>query len=169
MLAVNILVDNDKSLWAAKIDGGYVGCVKMDNYVCFTVEVFESALMAANKARNLQKNLKNGDNVKNSTENVKSPSKKPKKKVTYSQKLYTLGETQAMPLLRFQEVWVITKDDEYVRDCLDQKNKKLVSYTKDRDKAKFYSDHEVAKMNMRTLKNIVGPGFNLMRFFIENK
>lgn len=169
MLAADILVDSEKTLWTTKVDGGYIGCVKMDNYVCFTVEVFESALKAANKARNLQKNLKNSDNAKNNTENVKSSSKKPKKKVTYSQKLYTLGETQTMPLLRFQEVWVITKGDAYVLDCLDQKNKKLVSYTKDRDKARFYSDHEVAKMNMRTLKNIIGPGFNLMRFFIENK
>lgn len=169
MLAVNLLIDNDKALWTTKVDGGYVGCIKTDNFVCFTVEVFESALKAANKARNLQKNLKNSDNVKNSTKTVKSPSKKLKKKVTYSQKLYTLGETHTMPLLRFQEVWVITKDDVYVLDCLDQKNKKLVSYTRDRDKAKFYSDHEMAKMNMRTLKNIVGPGFNLMRFFIENK
>jgi hypothetical protein len=73
-----------------------------------------------------------------------------------------------MPLLRFQEVWVITKDDSFVSNCLDQKNKTLVTYTKNREEAKFYKDHEIAKMNMRTLKNVIGPGFNLMRLFIKN-
>ena len=74
-----------------------------------------------------------------------------------------------MPLLKFQEVWVITKGDTYVRDYLDKQKQSLVTYTTERGKAKIYKDHEEAKMNMRVLKNLIGPGFNLMRFFVENK
>lgn len=167
MLNANILVDQNKTVWTTKVEGGYVGCVKTNNYVCFTVEIFDSALKAANRARNLEKNLKN-NNTEDNIKNIKISGKTKKNKVTYPRKLYTLGETQTMPLLRFQEVWVITKDDSFVSNCLDQKNKTLVTYTKSREEAKFYKDHEIAKMNMRTLKNVVGPGFNLMRLFIKN-
>ena len=85
----------------------------------------------------------------------------------YAEKLYTLTEAEAMPLLQFQEVWVITKGDMYVRDCLDKENKRLVRYTTNRDSAKYYKDHEEAKMTMKVLKGVVGPGFDLKRFFTK--
>jgi hypothetical protein len=83
--------------------------------------------------------------------------------------LYTLDETKAMPLLRFQEVWVIIKDSMYVSDCLDRERKNLVSYTSNKEKAMYFTCHEKAKMTMRVLKGTIGPGFDLKRFFIENK
>ena len=171
MRTLSFKIDDRKEIFTAKTDAGYVGCVKEANYVCFTVEVFDSALKAANKARSLQKELrgKNGEKTKSLNTNVKKASKKPKKKVACSQKLYTLAETEAMPLLRFQEVWVITRENLYVLDCLDKENKRLVRYTPNKDKAKYYNDHEEAKMTMRVLKSVVGPGFDLMRFFVENE
>lgn len=161
----------DKEIFTAKTEEGYVGCVRLENYVCFTVEVFDTALRAANKARNLQRTLKTSNlkENKNDEESLKVASKKPKKKVACRQKLYTLAETEAMPLLRFQEVWVITKGDLYVKECLDKERKELIRYTKEKDQAKYFVDHEKAKMTMRVLKGVVGPGFDLARFFIENK
>jgi len=160
----------NKEIFTAKVDEGYVGCVRLDEYVCFTVEVFDSALRAANRARNLQRSLKtqNPKEYKKNEELPKVTSKKPKKKVAYTQKLYTLAETEAMPLLRFQEVWVITKGELYVRDCLDKERKELIRYTKEKDQAKYFIDHEKAKMTMRVLRGVIGPGFDLTRFFIEN-
>jgi len=169
MQIIGLPVDKKKEIFTAKVDGSYVGCVRTEEYVCFTLEKFDTALKAANKARNLQRNLKTKSENKISSITVKTTSEKTEKKVAYTQKLYTLAETEAMPLLRFQEVWVITRENLYVRDCLDQKNKRLVRYTPDKEKAKHYSDHEEAKMTMRVLKGVVGPGFDLKRFFVENK
>lgn len=171
MRTLSLQIDDRKEIFTAKTEQGYVGCVKEDDYVCFTVEVFDSALKAANRARSLQKSLRNKSEKKTESlnTNVKKASKKTEKKVAYTQKLYTLAETEAMPLLRFQEVWVITRENLYVLDCLDKENKRLVRYTPSKDKAKYYSDHEEAKMTMRVLKSVVGPGFDLMRFFVENE
>lgn len=169
MQIIGLPADKKKEIFTAKVEEGYVGCVRTEDYVCFTLERFDTALKAANKARNLQRNLKTKSENKISSTTVKTTSEKIEKKVAYTQKLYTLAETEAMPLLRFQEVWVITRDNLYVRDCLDQKNKRLVRYTPDKEKAKYYNDHEEAKMTMRVLKGVVGPGFDLKRFFVENK
>jgi len=168
MQIINLPADCKKEIFTAKVEEGYVGCVRTDEYVCFTIEKFDSALKAANRARNLQRNLKNKSESKISSTTVKTPSKKVKKKVAYTPKLYTLAETEAMPLLRFQEVGVITRENLYVQDCLEKENKRLVRYTPDKDKAKYYKDHEEAKMTMRVLKGVVGPGFDLKRFFVEN-
>lgn len=161
---------NNRQIFTAKTEKGYVGCVKKDTFFCVTLEVFDSALKAANKARNLERQLRDRNNteVKELIEVKRSTSKKPKKKVAYAENLYTLAEAEAMPLLRFQEVWVITKGDTYVSDCLDKENKNLVRYTTVRERAKYFKDHEEAKMTMRVLKNVIGPGFDLRRFFIEN-
>jgi hypothetical protein len=147
----------------------------MEAGVCFTVDVFSSALEAANKARNLKRLLeqpaaKQCNETKENTEEIKKRVvKKTVKKVALSSRLYTLDETKAMPLLRFQEVWVIIKDSMYVSDCLDTERRNLVSYTSNRDKALYFTCHEKAKNTMRVLKGVVGPGFDLKRFFIENK
>lgn len=170
MKITDFAVNSDREIFTAKTDEGYVGCVKEDTFLCVTVEVFDSALKAANKARSLQRQLRDKSHVKvkGSVEVKKSTSKKPKKKVAYAEKLYTLAEAEAMPLLKFQEVWVITKGEMYVRDCLDKENKSLVRYTTNRDSAKYFKDHEEAKMTMRVLKGVVGPGFDLKRFFVKN-
>ena len=158
-----------KIVFTLRGEGGYYGCVKLNDQIHLTPEVFPTAFQAANKARNLQKNLKNKDKPQTLTKPTKVTSEKVKKQVTYSRKFHTFRETQHMPLLKFQEVWVITKGDTYVREYLDKQKQNLVTYTTERNKAKIYKDHEEAKMNMRVLKNLIGPGFNLMRFFVENK
>ena len=167
----NFPKNSAKEIFTAKTNEGYVGCVKEDTFLCVTVEVFDSALKAANKARNLQRLIRDRSTqqTKSEVRTVKETGKKTKKKVAYAEKLYTLTEAEAMPLLRFQEVWVITKGDMYVRDCLDRENKNLVRYTTNRDSAKYYKDHEEAKMTMRVLKGVVGPGFDLKRFFVRSK
>ena len=170
MEITNFPTNDAREIFTAKTEKGYVGCVKEDTFFCVTVDVFDSALKAANKARSLQRQLrdKSGTKATAAVEVKKSTSKKPKKKVTYAEKLYTLAEAEAMPLLKFQEVWVITKGDMYVRDCLDKENKRLVRYTTTRDNAKYFKDHEEAKMTMKVLKGVVGPGFDLKRFFVKN-
>ena len=143
--------------------------------VCMTVEVYSSALEAANKARSLKRQLELPkaqeckETKKNAEETKKCVVKKTVKKVALGSRLYTLDETKVMPLLRFQEVWVIIKDSMYVSDCLDTERRNLVSYTSNRDKALYFTCHEKAKNTMRVLKGVVGPGFDLKRFFIENK
>jgi hypothetical protein len=172
---LNLDVVKEKEVFTAKTETGYVGCVRLDAGVCFTVDVFSSALEAANKARNLKRILEQPaaqqckETKKNTEEIKKCVVKKTVKKVALRSRLYTLDETKAMPLLRFQEVWVIIKDSMYVSDCLDKERKNLVSYTSNKDKALHFTCHEKAKMTMRVLKGTIGPGFDLKRFFIENK
>jgi hypothetical protein len=172
---LNLDAVKEKEVFTAKTEQGYVGCVRMEAGVCFTVDVFSSALEAANKARNLKRLLeqpaaKQCNETKENTEEIKKRVvKKTVKKVALRSRLYTLDETKAMPLLRFQEVWVIIKDSMYVSDCLDKERRNLVSYTSNKDKALYFTCHEKAKMTMRVLKGTIGPGFDLKRFFIENK
>lgn len=172
---LNLNAVKEKEVFTAKTESGYVGCVRLSNGICFTVDVFKSALEAANKARNLKRVLETDTNLKceetkKKTEEIKKRVvKKTNKTVTLRSRLYTLDETKAMPLLRFQEVWVIIKDSMYVSDCLDKERRNLVSYTSSKDKALYFTCHEKAKMTMRVLKGTIGPGFDLKRFFIENK
>lgn len=172
---LNLDAVKEKEVFTAKTEKGYVGCVRLTSGVCFTVDVFSSALEAANKARSLKRLLEQPTNqeckeTKKNTEEIKKcVVKKTNRKVTLKSRLYTLDETKAMPLLRFQEVWVIIKDSMYVSDCLDKERRSLVSYTSNKDKAMYFTCHEKAKMTMRVLKGTVGPGFDLKRFFIENK
>ena len=165
----------EKEIFTAKTESGYIGCVRMSAGVCLTVEVFSSVLEAANKARSLKKQLELpkpqvcNETQKKTEETKKCVVKKTNKKVAFKSRLYTLDETKAMPLLRFQEVWVIIKDSMYVSDCLDTERRNLVSYTSSKDKALHFTCHEKAKNTMRVLKGVVGPGFDLKRFFIENQ
>lgn len=171
----NLYTVKDREVFTAKTEQGYVGCVRMSAGICFTHETFASALEAANKARSLKKLLERPieqeckETKKKTKETTKCVVKKTSKKVTLKSRLYTLDETKAMPLLRFREVWVIIKGSMYVSDCLDKERRSLVSYTSNKDKAMYYTCHEKAKMTMRVLKGTVGPGFDLKRFFIENK
>lgn len=172
---LNLKTVEDRDIFTAKTEEGYVGCVRTLNSVCFTSDVFSSALEAANKARNLKKLLERltdqecKETKKNTKETTRCVVKKTNKKVTLKSRLYSLDETKAMPLLRFQEVWVIIKDSMYVSECLDKERRNLVSYTSNKDKALYFTCHEKAKMTMRVLKGTIGPGFDLKRFFIENK
>lgn len=172
---LNLDAVREKEIFTAKTENGYVGCVRLTSGVCFTVDVFSSALEAANKARSLKRLLEQPaareckETKKNTEEIKKCVVKKTVKKVTLRSRLYTLEETKAMPLLRFQEVWVIVKDSMYVSDCLDRERRSLVSYTSNKDKALYFTCHEKAKMTMRVLKGTIGPGFDIKRFFIENK
>lgn len=172
---LNLSTSDAKEIFTARTEEGYIGCLRTDNTICLTVKVYESALEAANNARKLRKTLEEAskkkceETQKKSTKSESYVVKQSAKKVVLKSRLYTLDETKAMPLLRFQEVWVIIKDSMYVSNCLDKERKNLVSYTSDKDKAQYFTCHEKAKMTMRVLKGAVGPGFDLKRFFIENK
>jgi hypothetical protein len=174
MEILNIPTGQAKDVFTAKTDQGYVGCVQTQVCFYFTTEVFNNALQAANAARKLRKNLSAPQatltDVK--TKILKKPkksSKNSKKIVTYPNRLYTQAEVEAMPLLRFREVWIILNGDDYVVDCLNYEKKELVKYCKQKEKAKLFLCHEEAKSMMRTLRGVIGPGFNLMRMFINAK
>ena len=172
---LNLNTVRDKDIFTAKTEEGYIGCVRMSAGVCLTIDVFSTALEAANKARSLKRQLELAKpqecrQIQKKTEEIKKcVVKKTNKKVAFKSVLYTFDETKVMPLLRFQEVWVIIKDSMYVSDCLDIERRNLVSYTPNQDKALYFTCHEKAKNTMRVLKGVVGPGFDLKRFFIENK
>jgi hypothetical protein len=167
MEILDIPTTNTKDIFTAKTDKGYVGCVQTK--ICFhiTTETFPNALQAANAARKLRKDL--GVSIQKSSANVQKSSKKSKNTVTWQDRLYTLAEVEAMPLLRFKEVWLILHGNEYVSDCLNYEKKQLIKYSPSKDKAKLFKCHEEAKNTMRTLRGVIGPGFNLMRLFIETK
>jgi hypothetical protein len=161
-----------KDVFVAKTNKGYVGCVQAKVCFYFTAEVFNSALQAANAARRLRKNLSTQQETLTNVSSkiltkAKKSSKKPKNTVAYPDRLYTQAEVEAMPLLRFQEVWIILHGNEYVADCLNYEKKELVKYAKEQKKAKFFLCHEEAKRTMRTLRGVVGPKFDLMRVFIR--
>lgn len=174
MEILNIPTGGVKDVFTAKTAGGYVGCVQTQVCYYFTTEVFDSALKAANAARRLRKTLGSEAVVEKpksdkSVIKTKKSSKKRKKTVAWPDRLYTLAEVEAMPLLRFREVWIILKDDQYVEDCLNYEKKKLVTLSPHKERAMLFSCHEEAKSTMRTLRGVIGPGFNLMRMFIENR
>ena len=50
-------IPSEKEIFTAKTDKGFVGCFRTDKGVFFTSEVFTKALMAANAARKLKKEL----------------------------------------------------------------------------------------------------------------
>ena len=168
---LNIPAEVTKEIFTAKAGGKYVGCVRMVDYICFTAETFDSALKAANKARNLKRRLsqQNGTQLEKKSVPTNSSSLKVKKKVVYHQRLFSLPEIKVMPLLQFKEVWVILKDNQYVSDCLNKKEKKLVSYSAKCSEAKLFKYHDEAKSMITTLKGVLGPGFELARFFIQNE
>ncbi len=158
-----------KDVFTAKSDSGYVGCVRTPEYTLLTSEVFEKPLVAANAARKLKKSFgvpskdKEGKKVK-----YVAPKKtKTKSRVKLAGKLYSNDEREAMPLLSFQEVWVISRGDEYVLDCLNKEKKILCSYTKDKQKAKRFKDYEAALRVSKVLKGSVGPGFDTTRFWLR--
>ena len=163
--------NKEKTIFTAKTEGGFVGCVRQEEFLCVTLSVYDSALKAANGARSLEKKLRSDQVTSKPAKDkkIQITTKSKKKKVSCSEKLYTLADTQAMPLLTFQEVWVIVRGEEYVCDCLNKETRKLVTFTPNRDNAKYFVDHERAKTTMRVLKGVVGPGFDLKRFFIQVK
>jgi hypothetical protein len=73
-----------------------------------------------------------------------------------------------MPLLRFQEVWIILHGDQFVADCLNYETKQVVQLTSNLTKAQRFTRHEDARSMAKTLCSVVGPGFNLRRMFKEN-
>jgi hypothetical protein len=165
----------DKDLFTARTDSGFIGCVRTELGIYLTKKEASTALNAANEARRLKSVIERAEDPKrkeNETiaeEDRSSINTTEKKKVVYKSRIFTLEETAAMPLLKFKEVWVVVRDEMFVSDCFNKKTKKLVAFTSIRDKAKIFSCHEEAKRTMRVLKGTVGPGFDLKRFFIENK
>lgn len=174
MEILNVPTEAAKDVFTAKTNNGYVGCVQTRVCFYFTTEVFNNALQAANAARKLRKNLNTQQKTQTEVESKtltksKKDSKKPKKTVAYPNRLYTQAQVETMPLLRFREVWIILYGNEYIADCLNYEKKELVKYCKEKERAKFFMSHEEAKGIMRTLRGVIGPGFNLTRMFIESK
>jgi len=159
-----------RDVFTAKTDSGYLGCFKSQDYLVMTPNFFTKPLEAANAARRLKKKMQSSSTIKAVTKVTKKSSKikqNNKRQVKLTGRLYTVEETQKMPLLRFQEIWVVTHGDDYVADCLNTEKKQLVSFTPNKEKAKKFKDHEEAKRAMNTLKGVVGPGFNLMRYWVR--
>ena len=169
LITVWLPQDEKRDVFTAKTDSGYVGCVKTDGCMIMTTEHYAKPLVAANAARKLNKTLKqNGliqETVKVKTEKLKKTDKAAECKLTG--RLYTDEQRSSMPLLSFREVWVIARGDEYVSDCLNVKKKLLCAYTKNREKAKRFKDFEEAQRVSRTLKGVVGPGFNISRYWLK--
>lgn len=174
LITVWLPEDEAREVFTAKTDSGYVGCVKTDICMIMTKEYYDKPLVAANAARRLNKTLKEDGLIKESvgvktvnvkTQKIKKTDSKSECKLTG--RLYTDEQRSSMPLLSFREVWVIARGDEYVSDCLNVKKKLLCAYTKNREKAKRFKDFEEAQRVSRTLKGVVGPGFNISRYWLK--
>ena len=164
------LPENEKrDVFTAKTDSGYVGCVKTDKCTIMTKEHYDKPLVAANAARKLNKTLRESgliqETVKVKTEKLRKTDTKLECKLTG--RLYTDEQRSSMPLLSFREVWIVTRNDEYVLDCLNTDKKLLCSYTKDKQKAKRFKDFEEAQRISRTLKGVCGPGFDISRYWLK--
>jgi len=164
-------LDDSKEFFTAKTDSGYVGCYRSTEAIVITTDVFDKPLPAANAARRMKKKIETKtkiQTVKKVTQTKTVTIKKSKNPVKLQTKLFTAAQAETMPLLKFREVWVITHKDEFVSDCMNAEKKRLVAFTKEKERAKRFYDHEIAKRSMRTLKGVVGPGFGLIRFFEKN-
>lgn len=165
------LPENEKrDVFTAKTDSGYVGCVKTDKCMIMTKEFYDKPLVAANAARRLNKTLKESGLIQKTVEVKTQKVKKTDKESECNLigRLYTDEQRSAMPLLSFREAWVVTRNGEFVLDCLNTNKKLLCSYTKDREKAKRFKDYEEASRISRTLKSVCGPGFDISRYWLKN-
>jgi len=169
-------LDSKKEVFTAKCDGGYLGCIRIDDIIAITSDKYDKPLQAANAARKLKKQVSKIDSTtyveaENSVkkEVVKALNKSPdsKRSLVLSLELYTHEEMQALSHLHWKEVWLITKEGEFVSDCLNKQAKRLVAFTGESKKAKRFEDHEDAKRTMRILKGVVGPGFGLVRQYAK--
>ena len=156
-------LDTSKEVFTAKCDGGYFGCLRTEDCIAITKKSFPKPLQAANAARKLKKTLGLIDETP--TDSLPGPRKA--KSLPLRTELYTAEQMHEAPLLKFREVWLITKDEDYVQDCLNKETKKILSLTRDRGKAKHFDDHVAATRAIRVLKGVVGPGFGLVRYFAK--
>ena len=170
-------VPSDKEIFTARTEEGFVACFRLDKGIFFSSEVFSKPLVAANAARRLRKEFTASTSpvlphevevvIRADEDKQETTSNHYSKKVSCFSKLYDKEEVDSMPLVTFEEVWVITRYEDFVSDCLNHEKKRLVAYCPTKDTAKPFGDHEEAKRVMRVLKGTVGPGFDLKRFFVR--
>lgn len=150
-----------KDVFTLKNDGKYFGVIEGEDnfFVCLTE--FDSPLKAANHARSLkrQKNIGSAANTLKKLEDPKIRSKVPKKT-----QLFTEAEVATRTHLQFKEVWVITNPEgKFVVESI--KNKTLVKYSNERNKAQVFKTYEDAAFTLNTLDMVVKKGHQLRRYF----
>jgi hypothetical protein len=169
MQTSTLKINTDKSVQVIRLASGYRGIYFTEDRTLLhlTLEPFGTVLAAANAARKAAKEQKvvlNSRLAPGVSAKVGEITEKP------AIRLYTEQEKVASKKLKFREVWTVlnTKGD-YVKSCLEQDNKSLVTYTQDKDKAKLFKSYEEASMLINTFKAVYLGPHAARRFFIENE
>lgn len=155
-----VTLKETKDVFTAKINGRYHGVIRCGGDLYLTHAVFESALQAANKARNLKK-------LYFSNVSFKSPSTS-KKMTKLAEKpfLFTKAEMASKPDLKFREVWVVQNPNgEYLATYL--KNNTVAKYSLKREEAELFNTYEEAQMKANTLDMLVQRGHKLKKFLVD--
>ena len=150
----------EKEVFTIKAGEHYLGFIVGDEDLYLIPEMFESPLVASNKARSLKRIHKIEANVKKNTKlAVKS-------KVRPKCVLYTETEVAKLTHLRFREAWLIlAPQGGYVENVME--NKKVVDYTQDASNAKVFKSYEDASDYVKTLDMVIRKGHTLRRYFVQ--
>lgn len=154
--------DPQKEVFTIKAEGVYMAAIVSDDSLFILPELFESPLVACNKARALKKKHKIEVNLK------KSPGKTKQVKVEKKCIFYTETEVAKLTHLRFKEAWLILGPaGNYISDVLS--NKQVASYSQKISEAKLFKNYEDASSYAKTLDMVIKKGHSLRRYFIQSE
>jgi hypothetical protein len=152
----------NKEICTIKANGVYMVAIAGDDDLFILPELFDSPLVACNKARALKKQHKIEVNLK------KIPAKPNQVKVEKKCVLYTETEVAKLTHLRFKEAWLIlSPTGGYVSSVLT--NKQVARYSPDVADARVFKNYEDASAFVKTLDMVVKRGHSLRRYFVENE
>lgn len=152
----------NKEVFTVKAEGVYLAAIVGDDDIYILPELFESPLVACNKARSLKKKHKIEVNLK------KSPINQKQTKVEKKCILYTETEVVKLTHLRFKEAWLILgPTGTYVSEVL--KNKRVAQYAKEISGAHVFKNYEDASSHAKMLDMVIKKGHNLRRYFVQNE
>jgi hypothetical protein len=154
--------ESQKEVFTIKAEGVYMAAIVSDDFLYILPELFESPLVACNKARALKKKHKIEVNLK------KSPVKTKQVKVEKKCVLYTETEVAKLTHLRFKEAWlIIGPSGNYVSEVLSEKQ--VAQYAQAISEAKVFKNYEDASSYAKTLDMVIKKGHSLRRYFIQSE
>ena len=156
-----VTIDTNKEIAAFKVCELWFGAINVDDTIHVVPTGFPTPLKAASNAKKVRKQMNLTTTKKTKVD------KKPKVSIIKRKvKLWSEEEMQDRTDLAFKEVWVIlNKEGMFVSSSL--KDKKLATYSNNKQDAEIYSTYEDATVRIKTLNSCVKCGHRARRYFVE--
>jgi len=151
----------EKEVFTVKADGVYLAVINGEDDIYILPELFNSPLIASNRARALKKQHKIEVSFKKGSKQTKEV------KVKQNFILYSDAEVAKLTHLRFKEAWLIlSPNGQFVEEVLNKDS--VVKYTKKVNSAKVFKSYEDATSFIKTLDMVIKKGHGLRRYFIRS-